>query len=39
MMAGMDTDLKLTPVGGHSEPFIERYYNNVTKYILGENEF
>ena len=39
MMAGMDTDLKLTPVGGHSESFIERYYDNVTKYILGENGF
>lgn len=35
MLAGMDAQLKLTKVGGHSESFIERYYNNVLEHILG----
>lgn len=38
-MSGMDAELKLKPVGGHSESFIERYYDNVIKHIIGKGGF
>ena len=35
-MTGMDTDLKLKPVGFDNEtPFIQRYYDNVVNHILN----
>lgn len=36
-MTGMDTDLKLKPVGSNTtDSFIARYYNNVVNHILNE---